>query len=229
MKKTFPAVLVFFLLVTAMVSAQSGRQSADIVIKTRYGKMEIVLYRETPLHRENFIKLAKEGFFNGTLFHRVIKGFMIQGGDPWSKDTTRRADWGNGGPGYDIPAEILPGLYHKRGVLAAAREGDDINPERKSAGSQFYIVVGKVLTDEQLLKAETRIQNAGIKDFHFTQEQREVYKTEGGAPWLDQQYTIFGEVISGMEVADKIASFQKEETDKPSLDIKMKVKCKAKD
>lgn len=217
----FTALLLLFL---APLTMAQQAVKPDLVIETEFGNITLVLYKDTPVHRKNFLKLARKHFFDGTVFHRVINGFMIQGGDPWSTDTTRRAEWGNGGPGYDLKAEIMPNHFHRRGVLAAAREGDDINPERKSSGSQFYIVVGKTFTDEILDKVQERVRSSGNTNFTFTAEQREAYKTRGGAPWLDTQYTVFGEVVEGMDVVDKIAALQAGTSDKPSREIKMKVR-----
>jgi cyclophilin family peptidyl-prolyl cis-trans isomerase len=229
---SIPALLLFFFFTGSIASAQKADPlpHADVIIKTKYGDIGLILFLETPLHRANFIKLAKEKFFDQTVFHRVITGFMIQGGDPWSKDKTRREEWGNGGPDYDLPAEIRPEFFHVQGMLAAAREGDDVNPERKSSGSQFYIVTGKVITEEKMLKAESRVQEGtGNPDFHFTDEQKNAYQTVGGAPWLDQQYTIFGKVVYGMEVAQKIELLQLPNSDKPSKEIKIKVRAMVKE
>lgn len=171
-------------------------------ITTPKGRMVIQLYDETPLHRDNFRKLADEGFYDGTLFHRVIQRFMIQGGDPNSKDEDPMND-GQGGPGYRIPAEFVPGLFHRRGALAAAR---DNNPERASNGSQFYIVHGAVIADSMLTMLERRISDQTGSPFTFSPEAREVYATDGGAPWLDGQYTVFGQLVEGFAVLDSIAA-----------------------
>jgi len=158
----------------------------EVVIETSLGSITIVLYNETPLHRDNFIKLTKEGFYDGILFHRIIQNFMIQTGDPDSKSAAKGQRLGVGGPGYTIPAEILPNFTHKRGAVAAARQGDNVNPQRASSGSQFYIVDGL-----------------------------------NGAPHLNGQYSIFGEVIKGLEVVDKIAAQPKDQADRPLEDIKI--------
>lgn len=171
-------------------------------IVTPKGRMVVRLYDETPQHRDNFRKLAAEGFYDGTLFHRVIRRFMIQGGDPNSKDDDPGND-GQGGPGYRIPAEIVPGLYHKRGALAAAR---DNNPQKASSGSQFYIVHGAVMPDSLLDDLENRMRTELGPDFAFSPEARETYTTVGGAPWLDTQYTVFGELVEGFAVLDSIAT-----------------------
>lgn len=198
---------------------------ADVVIITSFGNIFIDLYDETPGHRDNFLKLAKEGFYDGTTFHRVITDFMIQGGDPNSKDSKTSNRAGQGGPGYTQPAEIIPGFIHQKGALAAARLGDRANPKRESSGSQFYIVDGKTQTDKQLDNMERNIKQATKNpDFKYTEEQRTAYKELGGSPWLDMQYTIFGEVIHGLDVIDKIAAVKKGGGDRPKEDITMEVK-----
>jgi peptidyl-prolyl cis-trans isomerase B (cyclophilin B) len=195
-----------------------------VILKTTAGDITVRLYNETPLHRDNFVKLAKNGFYNGVLFHRVIDNFMIQSGDPDSKAKEKGKLYGDGGPGYNIPAEIIPGIYHKKGVLAAAREGDSINPKRESGGSQLYIVKGKVF-DEQALKAsEDRInsRNAAnkITDIHtIPPKWREIYKTKGGTPHLDTQYTVFGELVQGADVVEKISVTKTDSNDRPLEDI----------
>ncbi|MEG2849311.1 MAG: peptidylprolyl isomerase, partial [Bacteroidales bacterium] len=168
--------------------------SSIVTINTTLGNIQVKLYDETPLHRDNFLKLVKEKYYEGTIFHRVINGFMIQAGDPLSKGANAGKSLGTGGPGYTIPAEIVyPQLFHKRGVLAAARQGDAINPKRASSGSQFYIVCGEVYSKGQI----EQMEKWGTK---FTAEQIDAYSTVGGTPHLDGQYTVFGEVIEGMNV-----------------------------
>ena len=174
-------------------------------INTQIGRMVIRLYNETPGHRDNFKRLVSEGFFNGIKFHRVIQRYMIQGGDPNSKDD-RPEDDGLGGPGYTIPAEFVPSLIHKRGALAAARQGDNVNPERRSSGSQFYIVQGMKMDSLMLDRVEQQIRmSTGSQSFRFTAAARKVYQSEGGAPNLDGQYTVFGELVEGFDVLDRIA------------------------
>lgn len=190
-----------------------------ILIETKYGDMKIRLYDETPLHRDNFIKLAEEGFFDGTLFHRIIDGFMIQGGDPDSKNAKPGQALGMGGPSYTIPAEFNTDLIHYKGVLAAARQGDVVNPKKESSGSQFYIVHGSEVTDLTLTSLERK---KGVK---YTAEQRSKYKELGGTPVLDHDYTVFGEVVEGLEVIEKIAKAQKDRRDRPVEDIRMTVKA----
>lgn len=188
-----------------------------IKISTSFGDMIVKLYDETPQHRDNFIKLTQQGFYNDLLFHRVIKDFMIQGGDPNSKGAPAGKPLGQGGPGYTIPAEIRSSLFHKRGALAAARQGDQVNPTKASSGSQFYIVQGKKSSDAELNQIS---QSYGIM---FSEEQKKVYKEIGGTPFLDNNYTVFGEVVEGLDVIDKIAAVQKGPGDRPVQDIKMTV------
>ncbi|HNJ55255.1 MAG TPA: peptidylprolyl isomerase [Chitinophagaceae bacterium] len=189
----------------------------DVLLETSMGDMVVRLSDSTPLHRDNFLKLVKMGYYDGILFHRVINHFMIQAGDPESKNAEYGKMLGNGGPAYTIPAEFKPGLFHKKGVIAAAR---DNNPQKASSGSQFYIVQGKVFTDEDLDKVEiTRLGGRKIPA-----DQREVYKTLGGTPHLDQNYTVFGELVSGFDVLDKIAAVPTNKTtapDRPETDVKI--------
>ncbi len=200
----------------------------DVIIHTSMGDIGIKLYEDTPIHRENFLKLAHDHFYDSTLFHRVIKDFMVQGGDPYSKDEAKKAQAGSGGPGYTLPAEILPQYFHKKGALAAARLGDQMNPKRESSGSQFYLVQGKPMSETEIDRAEAQMKGVLGKDFKFSPAAREAYKTVGGSPWLDQQYTIFGEVISGLDVIDKIAAVEKLPGDRPKVDIMMTIEAKTK-
>jgi len=181
---------------------------------TDLGSCTIVLYNQTPLHRDNFVKLAQENFYDNLLFHRVIKDFMIQGGDPKSKEAHKGEHLGTGGVDYTISAEFDESLYHKKGALAAARNN---NPAKASSGCQFYIVQGKTYTDAELGRIE---KSNGIV---YTPEQREVYKTLGGAPHLDNNYTVFGEVVDGIDVIDKIASVKVDNYDRPDNDLRMQV------
>lgn len=252
-----------------MLMAQTGRPR--VLIETDSGNITIELYNECPQHRDNFLKLAGDGYYDGTLFHRVIEGFMIQGGDPESKKPGAQ-NLGNGGPGHTIPAEFNPQLVHKKGALCAARLGDNVNPEKQSSGSQFYIVQGKVQTAqmlqqmeanvnqaiaqtvqrefftapensallERLKKAQTTRDTAELRKlteevmptiealvaeraFRYTPEQIQAYTTLGGTPFLDQQYTVFGEVVDGLEVVDKIASVKKN-GERPVADSKMRIR-----
>jgi len=189
-----------------------------VLIETPFGEMQVELYDETPKHRDNFIKLAEKGFYENLLFHRIINGFMIQGGDPKSKGASKKTRLGSGGPGYQIDAEFNPELVHLKGALAAARMGDGANPERKSSGSQFYIVQGSKLTDAQLDQIEQR------KGIHYSAEQRKAYKEIGGTPFLDMDYTVYGRVIKGFDVIDKMSKVKKDRADRPEKDVWMKVK-----
>jgi len=266
---------IFVLSVLIMASCNSpADKSHEILITTAYGDIRVKLYDKTPKHRDNFLKLAKEGYFDSTLFHRVIEHFMIQGGDPDSKNAKPGVLLGNGGPAYTIPAEIVPEYIHKRGVLAAARESDDVNPLKASSGSQFYIVQGKIFDEKGLDAVEVKVEkrtkqfilfnilhkpenSASLKEFEqFTQrkdsvqlqkliskftteiearyaqtipfklnaEQRKVYSTIGGTPHLDGAYTVFGEVVDGMDVVDKIAAIKTDTNDRPLINIPMHIK-----
>ena len=238
------------------------------IIATSKGEIIIRLYDETPLHRDNFVKLVKEGYYDGTLFHRIIKDFMIQGGDPDSKGAPAGKMLGTGGPDYTIQAEIKPELIHKRGALAAARQGDQVNPERRSSGSQFYIVWGQKYNAGQMVQLEKQLvmqaqQNifnslvaehrkdiltmrknrdqAGLQALQdelaaqtyaiaaeqnagkLTDAQKEAYTTVGGTPHLDNQYTVFGEVVEGLDVVEKIQSVATGQGDRPKEDISMTI------
>ncbi len=274
MNRTTPALLLFLLLWIGF-SACTGKKNKEeksvsgdnremyVTLKTSVGDIKIRLYDETPLHRDNFLKLARDDFYDGVLFHRIIQHFMIQTGDPDSRHAEKGELLGNGGPGYTLPAEIKPGLFHKRGAVAAARMGDMQNPEKASSGSQFYIVQGRKFTDAELDKAEKRIDVmmrnavyyhfiqqltkayadsgkapdqafiqqeamleatdsiARITPYRFTQEQRDIYKTQGGAPHLDGNYTVFGEVVEGMDIVDKIAAVPTDQNDRPLEDVRI--------
>lgn len=189
-----------------------------VLISTNFGDIKIRLYDETPLHRDNFVKLVESGFYNGLLFHRVIQGFMIQGGDPNSKTASPGVALGSGGGDMErIPAEFNPALHHKKGVLAAARDG---NPQKASSACQFYIVQGKTYSDQELDGLQSRL---GIT---YTEQQRNDYKTIGGTAFLDMNYTVFGEVVSGLEVVDKIAAVATNKSigDRPLEDVRMQIK-----
>lgn len=267
-------LLLFILSVSFLfgISCSQPVQKADspvVLISTDLGDIKVRLYNETPLHRDNFLKLAGEGYFDGVLFHRVINHFMIQGGDPNSKGAAPGIQLGNGGPAYTIPAEFVPGLYHKKGALAAARQGDQTNPQKASSGSQFYIVQGRTWRSGELDTIELKM-NATIRQnvlrnvfspfqeelnkyrqenneaafnkrvtelqlradslyeitpkFKYTEDQRTTYMTIGGYPFLDGSYTVFGEVLEGLDILDKIASVKTDPLDRPVQDIKMNMK-----
>jgi peptidyl-prolyl cis-trans isomerase B (cyclophilin B) len=213
MKKIALAILaiIFIFNFTSMSQPKTDKKVVKFVIHTDYGDMTGFLYNETPQHRDNFVKLSKSGFYDGTLFHRVISGFMIQGGDPDSKNAKPGQQLGMGGPGYTVPAEFNKTFIHKKGALAAARTGDQGNPTKASSGSQFYIVQGKKVPASQLGAT-------------YTPEQKKVYETIGGVPFLDTQYTVYGEITEGLDVIDKIAAVQKDGNDRPSKDVKMTIK-----
>lgn len=216
MKYTNKILLIcFFLFSTATYAAKP--KTYYVRIKTNYGESVIKLYNETPKHRDNFIKLVKKGTLNNTLFHRVIKDFMIQGGDPNSRNAKPNQTLGNGNLGYVIPAEFNPNLFHKKGALAAARDG---NPEKASNASQFYLVQGRVFTEDEL----KRIEEHRLLGRKIPESQREVYKTLGGAPHLDQNYTVFGEVVKGIEQIDTIAALKTDGNNRPLEDVRMEVK-----
>ncbi|MEE1541211.1 MAG: peptidylprolyl isomerase [Paludibacteraceae bacterium] len=263
MKKLFSILFIISSFMTA--NAQKGNM---VVISTDLGTIKVKLYDETPQHRDNFIKLAKEGFYNDLLFHRVIKDFMIQGGDPQSKGAPAGKQLGAGDVGYTIPAEfVYPKYYHKKGALAAARTSDQVNPEKRSSGCQFYIVKGKVYNDAELdrmekqmtVKAQQKrfneiakerdaevkklvsandrnglnaLQNEIIaqiekefkgKEIKMPEQMRKDYKTVGGTPFLDDDYTVFGEVVEGLDVVDAISKVATSVGDRPVKDLKMKV------
>ncbi len=195
---------------------KSKKETVQLIeLTTRFGTMTIMLYNETPQHRDNFVRLAKEGFYNDLLFHRVIQGFMVQGGDPDSKGAEPGTSLGMGGPGYTVPAEITTALIHKKGALSAARTGDNVNPAKASSGSQFYIVQGQTYTADALTSLGSRSGRV------YTEEQKTDYATVGGTPHLDGGYTVFGQVIEGLEVIDKIAEVAKDSRDRPVEDVKM--------
>lgn len=214
-------LLTLILLLLSITAFAKPPKNQYIRIRTTYGDCIIRLYNETPLHRDNFIKLAKKGFYNGTLFHRVIQNFMIQGGDPDSKKAIPELQLGDGDVGYTVPAEFRDSLFHKRGVLAAAR---DDNPKKASSGCQFYITEGKRFTDGKL----DTLENTRLKGRKIPAGQRAWYKSVGGVPHLDQNYTVFGEVISGIDMVDRIAAVKKDECDRPLADVPMTVEVLSK-
>lgn len=214
---------------TAVSWAQGHAQDTRhlVEINTTAGRMVVELYNETPEHRDNFLKLARAHYYDSTLFHRVIAGFMIQGGDPDSRRADDRSKpLGNGGPDYTIPAEIQGALIHTKGALAAARESDDINPEKRSSGSQFYIVQGRPWEPADLANLEARMNrnrpdSAAVR---HTAEQVEAYRTLGGSPHLDGNYTVFGRLVEGMDVLDRIAGQPCDGQDRPLTDVRMWVR-----
>lgn len=251
---------------TATAQSNTDKKMTKVELETSLGTIVVELYNETPQHRDNFIKLVKEGYYDGVLFHRVIKDFMIQTGDGNSKTAGPETALGDGDPGYTIPAEfVYPKYFHKRGALAAARTGDEVNPERRSSGSQFYIVTGKIYGSEELKMMTQRMadmrkqdifrrlvmenrqkieemqknqDNGGLQTlqneliqqteaeaaqspFAMTDEQIDAYTSVGGTPHLDGQYTVFGEVVSGMDVVDKIQNTTTGRMDRPTVDIKI--------
>ncbi len=217
-KKIFSLGLIVMLFLSMNGFAQKSKKQTKVLISTSYGDMKVALYNETPKHRDNFIKLVKDGFYDGTLFHRVIAGFMIQGGDPESKGAEKGQMLGNGGPGYTVPAEFNKMFCHKRGALSAARMGDGVNPTKASSGSQFYIVQGKKYDRANLEKMG---QRSGMT---YTEDQMKAYEEMGGTPQLDMNYTVFGEVLEGFDVIDKIAAVAKGRADRPKEDVKMTMK-----
>jgi len=211
-----------------LVAKKGGKESAQkkdvfltapniclVEMETNMGNMLIQLYDDTPQHRDNFIKLAEEGYYNDLLFHRVIKNFMVQGGDPQSKKATKGTPLGSGGPGYTVEAEFDLKYAHVKGAIAAARTGDNVNPEKRSSGSQFYIVHGKETTEEQLKNISNQ------KGFDYPKEVVNQYLKRGGTPFLDQSYTVYGKVIGGLEIIDKIAESETDPRDRPATDVKI--------
>jgi peptidyl-prolyl cis-trans isomerase B (cyclophilin B) len=204
-----------YLLLVAGLLVTCQKKEQHILIETELGNMKVLLYNSTPKHRDNMIKLVKEGFYDGLLFHRVMNNFMLQGGDPDSRNASPQQMLGQGGPGYTLDAEI--GALHFKGALSAARLPDAVNPEKKSSGSQFFIVQGYKVQDQELDQWE---QEKGIK---YTPEQRKLYREVGGYPFLDNDYTVFGEVVEGLDVIDKITAVPVGAADRPVKDLKMKI------
>jgi peptidyl-prolyl cis-trans isomerase B (cyclophilin B) len=205
-----------------LVRSQASKPEARprVEIRTTLGNMVVELYNETPVHRDNFLKLSREGFYDSLIFHRVIPGFMVQGGDPGSRQAPRERALGTGGPGYTLPAEIVPGLVHHKGALAAARQGDDVNPDRRSSGSQFYIVHGRTYQPNELTMMAERLARMG-QVVAYSEADRAAYARLGGAPHLDGGYTIFGRVVQGLEVLDAIAAQPCDGRDRPVNDVRM--------
>lgn len=263
-------IVIVFCVLLVSFKPSAPIDETKIVITTDFGTIKIKLYNETPLHRDNFIKLVKEHYFDSLLFHRIIQNFMIQGGDPDSKNAAALVELGNGGPGYTIPAEFNPRLFHKKGVLAAARDSDLENPTQASAGSQFYIVQGRIFNDSllkiqakritrlkltnlivnraenktlldkyqqfvktqqtdsmkylnELINKQVEAELPNAPEYSFTPEQIKTYTTIGGTPHLDNSYTVFGEVVEGLEVIDAIAKQKTDKNNRPLADVRMKI------
>lgn len=221
--RTMVLMLSFLFLPLLMTAAESGGDRKQVRIETSLGTMVVELYDETPEHRDNFLKLVGEGFYDELLWHRVIKGFMAQGGDPQSKGSASDVRLGSGGPGYTVPAEIDPQFIHVKGALAAARQGDQVNPARRSSGSQFYIVQGRDVSSQMLQGVVRNIAEASGEPFSYTPDQIAAYETLGGTPHLDMQYTVFGRVIEGLDVLDAICSAQVARSNRPLEDISMRM------
>jgi len=214
MKKAISLLTIFAFNLLTIASIMQAQTIA--VFQTTAGDFKIKLYDETPLHSQNFTKLVNGGYYDSILFHRVIAGFMIQAGDPNSRTATSEKPLGDGGPGYTIPAEFLPQLFHKKGAVAAARLGDQMNPTKSSSGSQFYIVQGQVLTADQL----DMLVKSG-RHMPFSDAEKTIYTTIGGTPHLDANYTVFGEIIEGLDVIDKIAAAATDQRNRPLSDIRI--------
>lgn len=225
MKHAFLLIAFLAMMIPAVthadsISADTARH--EVLLKTTEGDIVIALNNETPLHRDNFLRLVRSGFYNGVLFHRVIPRFMIQAGDSASRHAEAGAKLGETKDPYTIPAEIcFPKLFHKYGAVAAARESDDVNPQRASSASQFYIVTGQIYSPMQLDKVQERIDKATGGKVKLTPEIRKVYRSIGGTPHLDGQYTVFGEVVSGMEVVENIQYFETDANDRPMNDVRI--------
>lgn len=208
----------YIIIITILISiAICTEAQTKIEIVTSMGTMHGILYEGTPMHKENFIELIKKRHYDGMLFHRVINNFMIQTGDTNSKNAKKGQSLGHGDVGYTTPAEFSPEYIHKKGAIAAARQGDNLNPAKESSGSQFYIVQGQKFTDEQLDMFEQK-----GKRIKFTEEHRNIYKTIGGTPHLDYSYSVFGEITEGLDVIDKIASVPTDKRDRPIEDVVVK-------
>ena len=216
---------VLILTVICLLALPSCGQVKEkhVFLETTLGTIELKLYDETPLHRDNFLSVVQSGAYDSLLFHRVIRDFMIQGGDPDSRHAAPGVELGEGDLPYTVPAEfrLEEGIFHRRGVLAAAREGDDVNPEQRSSAMQFYIVWGRIFDDAGLDKIQQRLDQRTDGRVKLTPEMREVYKTVGGTPHLDGQYTVFGEVVSGLDVVNAIQQAATDQNDRPLEDIRI--------
>jgi cyclophilin family peptidyl-prolyl cis-trans isomerase len=220
MKKTLwiSAMLIF----SICISADAAERRAQVEMKTTKGDIVIELYNETPIHRDNFLNKVKSCFYDSLLFHRVIRNFMIQGGDPTSKKAQKGEELGSGEAGDWLPSEFrIPTIYHKRGAVAMARESDAVNPKRKSSACQFYIVWGIEQSDSSLARAQRRIDKATNGTIKIDTMMAETYKTVGGTPYLDGQYTVFGDVVKGLDVVEAIQNVSTDEKDRPIEDIRI--------
>lgn len=221
MKRIF-LYLIAFIFTIPIVAQNTNEQRAQVMLETSMGNIEIALYNETPLTRDNFIKLVKMKFYDGLLFHRTIKDFMIQSGDPKSKNAQPGQVLGETSLAYTIPAEFrFPLLHHKRGAVAMAREDDSTNPNRASSSCQFYIVWGKVFDDNGIARVQEKLDADTISKIKLTDDVIKDYKTIGGVPHLDGQYTVFGEVIKGLDIVDKIQSVKGDANNRPLEDIRI--------
>jgi cyclophilin family peptidyl-prolyl cis-trans isomerase len=220
MKQIKILLLMSALLFPALSQAKKPDTRALVSIETSMGTIKVALYDGTPIHRDNFLKLVSSGFYNGLLFHRVIRDFMIQAGDPNSKGAPQGKQLGDGDLPYTLPAEIrIPDYYHHRGALAMAREGDNVNPERRSSAAQFYIVYGQRQSERTLAAAQASIDRATDGTVKMSPEMRNDYLTTGGTPHLDGQYTVFGEVVEGMDVVKRIQTVKTDANDRPQQDV----------
>lgn len=215
---------IIIALLATVASAQTVQDTLrrEVLIETTMGTMRVALYNETPRHRDNFLRLIRSGYYNGTLFHRVIKDFMAQAGDSTTRHAKPGTEVGGYDPHYTVPAEFcFPQYFHKRGALAAAREGDDVNPKRASSSAQFYLVWGYIWNDKALDHVQQGIWNRTDSAVTLTPEVREVYKKQGGSPHLDGQYTVFGEITEGLEVLEKLQAVATDDHDRPTDDVRI--------
>lgn len=222
MKKILLCLFALCAVFAAKAQTDADTLQHEVLIETNHGNVRVKLYNETPKHRDNFLKLVREGYYDGVLFHRVIPGFMIQAGDSASRHAKPGEKLGESPEPYTVPAEFdFPKLYHKCGALAAAREGDEINPKRESSAYQFYIVYGRMYDDDQLAAAQQYLDEHIDGKVKLTPEIKEVYRSFGGVPYLDGLYTVFGEVVEGLEVVDEIQWTERDGNDRPLQDVRI--------
>lgn len=225
MKRLLIALYALLMMMSsaAEMSAAENGERAEVLIETTMGNIRVQLYNETPVHRDNFLKLIRDyHFYDSLLFHRVIPDFMIQAGDPYSKNAKKGELLGGHSLGYKLPAEIrLPQIFHKRGALAAAREGDDVNPKRESSSTQFYIVSATTMDERRLQRGRDNLKQLFGDSIQMTREMEETYKAIGGTPHLDGAYTVFGEVVDGMDVVDRIQAAERDDNDRPLADVRI--------